>query len=190
MARFKDKYRIESTRLKGYNYSSPGWYFVTICTKDRVCCLSDVVDAHVHLSPIGDIVKDEWTRTPTIRPNVELDEWVIMPNHIHGIIVITHFLQTFDTPEFRQDVGAETFQRNVSTASRLKPNSLSSIIGQIKSICTKRIRAAGLGDFDWQERFFDEIIRSEKALNRIRQYVVNNPANWRNDKDNPANLWM
>lgn len=72
----------------------------------------------------------------------------------------------------------------------MDPGSLGSVIGQIKSICTKRIRAAGFGDFGWQERFYDEIIRDERALNRIRQYMLDNPANWEKDRDNPANLWM
>lgn len=211
--RFKDEYRAESTRLQAYDYSSPGWYFVTICTKDHVLCLSTVADGSVTLTPIGEIIKEEWTRTPIVRPNIELDSWVIMPNHVHGIIVIT---------DSRPKVGVETFRRNVSLSpgpnsetphranaetsqrgtaqtphrgvstnpSRLKRNSLGSIIGQIKSICTKRSRAAGFVDFAWQERYYDEIIRDEAALDRIRQYIIDNPARWHEDKDNPANLGM
>ena len=87
----------------------------------------------------------------------------------------------------------ETFRRDVSTAdtqSGVHPNSLGSIIGQIKSICTKRIRAAGFAHFDWQERFHDEIIRSGRALDAVRAYIINNPANWDKDKDNPVGLRM
>jgi len=176
MTLFKNKYRIESARLRGYDYSLPGLYFVTICTKNRVCHFGDVVNGEMNLSPIGDIVADEWQKTPQVRTNVQLDEWIVMPNHLHGIIWITHTV--------------ETERRPVSTPSRLQPNSLGSIIGQIKSICTKRIRAAGFADFDWQERFHDEIIRNERALDAVRAYIINNPANWDKDKDNPIGLRM
>ena len=188
MTLFKDKYRIESARLPGYDYSSPGLYFVTICTKNRVCYFGDVVNGKMELSPMGEIVADEWQKTSDIRANVQLDEWIVMPNHLHGIIWITHTVETF-----RRGGTVETFRRNVSTAdtqSRLQPNSLGSIIGQIKSICTKRIRAAGFADFDWQERFHDDIIRNDRALDAVRAYIIHNPANWEKDKDNPAGLRM
>jgi REP element-mobilizing transposase RayT len=192
---FKDRYRIESTRLKGWDYSQAGAYFVTLCTRQRECFFGEVIDREMHLSPIGEIVTAEWQRTPQVRTNVELDEWVVMPNHLHGIIVITHRVATTDGVETFRGVktfrgvetfrAVETFRRNVSTTNaRLKPNSLGSIIGQFKSICTKRIRAAGYAEFDWQERFFDEIIRDEKRLERVRQYIINNPANWNKDKEN------
>src|SRR5512135_1100423 len=90
MTLFKNKYRIESARLRGYDYSSPGLYFVTICTKNRVSYFGDVVNGKMELSPMGNIVADEWQKTPDIRANVQLDEWVVMPNHLHGIIWITH----------------------------------------------------------------------------------------------------
>ena len=123
-----------------------------------------------------------------------------MPNHIHGIIVITNAVETFprnaSQGTLNQNAGEETFrreetfQRNVSTRSRLKPRSLGSIIGQFKSVCTKRIWAEGFRDFDWQERFWDEIIRNERTLNKIRQYIVDNPMKWEQDRNNPAGIWM
>jgi len=189
MTLFKNKYRIESTRLKGWDYSSAGMYFVTICTRNRECLFGDVVNGEMHLSRIGEIVAEEWQNTPKVRPSVQMDEWIVMPNHIHGIIVITDAVE-----KFRQNVSVEqqeTFHRNVSTnPSRLKPRSVGAIIGQIKSICTKRISAEGFEGFDWQERFWDEIIWNERALNAIRMYIINNPANWEKDKDNPAGLRM
>ncbi len=193
MTLFKNKYRIESTRLRGWDYSSPGLYFVTICAKNRVCYFGDVVNGEMNLSPIGDIVADEWQKTPQVRANVQLDEWAVMPNHLHGIIWITHTVETGRRPvSTRRPVSettrSETFHRNVSTG--LQPNSLGSIIGQIKSVCTKRIRAEGHGDFDWQERFHDEIIRNERALDAVRAYIINNPTNWDKDKDNPVGLRM
>ena len=135
MTLFKDKYRIESTRLKRWDYSAAGYYFVTICTKDRLCFFGDVSNGEMILSPIGDVVAEEWQKTAQIRPNVTMDEWVIMPNHVHGIIVIQETPRPVETP-----------RRGVSTASNpaWKANSLGSIVNQIKSICTKRISGNGI----------------------------------------------
>lgn len=171
MTLYKNKYRIESTRLPNWDYSGSGSYFVTICTRDRQHFLSDIVGGIVNLSKMGEIAAEEWQKTPKIRPNVTLDAWVIMPNHIHGIITI------------QNPVPVETPRRDVSSTnkSQLKPNSLGSIIGQFKSVCTKRIWADGFQDFAWQPRFHDRIIRDETALNRVRQYILNNPKNWHKD---------
>jgi putative transposase len=176
MTKFRDRYRIESTRLSGWDYAGAGWYFVTLCTRNHTCFFGDVVDGVMHLSPIGEIVAEEWQKTPLIRPNVRLDEWVIMPNHLHGIIIIEP---------------VETSRRDVSTTttpSRLKAGSLGAIIGQVKSICTKRIWAIGYTDFAWQTRFYDHIIRNESSLKRIREYIVNNPAEWKEDRYYAGNL--
>ncbi len=167
MTKFKDKYRVESARLRGWDYTSAGWYFVTICTHQRACVLGRVINGDVELSPLGEIVAEEWQRTAQVRPNVDLDAWVVMPNHVHGIIVIN----------------VETPRRGVSTTTDVptnawKPNSLGSIVNQIKSVCTKRIRTAGYPGFAWQARFHDHIIRDEPELNRIRRYIHDNPLKW------------
>ncbi len=182
MTLFKNKYRIESARLKGWDYSNPGLYFVTICTHNRGCFFGDVVDGEMHLSPIGEIVAEEWQKTPTIRPNVMLDEWVVMPNHVHGIVVIG---DTVETPRRGVSTG-----RGVSTNANWKPNSLGSIINQFKLICTKRIWALGNSDFRWQARFYDHIVRNERELNEIRNYILGNPSKWDADRNNPSDLWM
>lgn len=200
MTLFKNKYRVESTRLKGWDYAAVGCYFVTICTRGRECFFGEVKDGEMHLSEIGDIVAGEWQKTESVRPNVELDEWVVMPNHIHGIIVIKHTVETFrrnvsdlpkETPRSEETPYIpEMPHRGVSTKARLKAGSVGAIIGQFKSVCTKRIWAARFLAFDWQPRFFDHIIRDEPSLNNIRQYIVDNPAKWEQDQNNPANLWM
>ena len=87
--RFRNRYCIKSARLEGYDYSASGGYFVTICTHDREYWFGEIVRGKMQLSEIGEIVADEWVKTEQIRSNVELDEWVIMPNHFHGIIMIT-----------------------------------------------------------------------------------------------------
>lgn len=177
MTLYKNKYRIESVRCQNWNYTSNGYYFVTICTYNREKFFGDVIEDKMQLSPVGTIVAEEWQKTAQIRSYVELDEWIVMPNHLHGIIIIKN----------------ETFRRNVSTEmvkSRLKPKSLGSIISQIKSVCTKRIWEAGFDDFNWQDRFYDHVIRDEESLHNIREYIVNNPLKWKLDKNNPANLYM
>jgi putative transposase len=167
MTKFQNKYRIESTRLRGWDYSNPGLYFVTIVTRNRFAWFGKIVNGAMVLSPSGEIVAQEWQKTAVIRPTVHLDAWVVMPDHVHGIIAIV------ETP--RRGVSTET-RRGVSTSNNWQPNSLGSIINQFKSICTKRIRAAGYTDFAWQSRFYDHIIRNEKSLENIRTYIVNNPA--------------
>jgi len=189
MTKFKGRYRIESTRLRGWDYAGAGAYFVTICTKDRAPFFGDVVDGDVILSPIGQIVADEWQKTPQIRPYVSLDEWVVMPNHLHGIIIIT----PVETP--RRGVSTTTSpptpdDPTPNPKSRLRAGSLGAIVGQIKSTCTKRIWAAGFTDFAWQTRFYDHIVRDEPSLQRIREYIAGNPARWGKDRNNPPNLYM
>ena len=177
MTQYKNKYRAETTRLEGWDYTSTGWYFVTICTRDRIPYFGEVRDGEMQLSPIGKILAEEWQKTAQVRPYVSLDEWVIMPNHIHGIIVI------------HSDDTVETSRRDVSTGvPRLKSRSLSAIINQIKSVCTKRIRAAGVLNFGWQPRYYDHIIRDNEDLDRIREYIIGNPDKWEDDEENPANV--
>lgn len=185
MTLYKGKYRVESARLKGWDYSHPGFYFVTICTDQREQSLGMVTGQRVQHSLAGEIVRDEWMKTETIRPNVRIEALVVMPNHVHSIVVITHRAKDANAAE-------ETLQRNVSTLnpSRLKRNSLGSIVGQIKQQCMKRIRAAGMDTFGWQERFWDEILWDEKAIANVCQYIENNPTNWERDCEKPPGLWM
>jgi putative transposase len=177
---YRDRYRIESARLKGWDYASAGCHFVTICTGKRKCFFGEVVAGEIRLSMAGEITAEEWQRTEQVRSNVVLDRWVVMPNHLHGIIVIRN--------------PVETPRRGVSTrassapASPLRPDSLGSIIGQFKSVCTKRIRAAGVRDFCWQTRFYDRIVRNEGALSKVRQCIDQNPVRWDLDVNNPTNL--
>jgi len=205
MTLYKNKYRIESARCQNWDYTSNGYYFVTICTQNRQYFFGDVVAGKMQLSPVGQIVAEEWQKTAEIRSYIELDEWVIMPNHLHGIIIIKNqpTPPLVETPRWgvsQQEWGVsqqeeETFHRNVSTTtmtakSRLKPKSVGSIIGQIKTACTKRIWKAGFDDFEWQDRFYDHIIRDDQSLHNIQQYIINNPVKWELDKNNPANLYM
>ena len=174
------KYRVESARLKGWDYSQPGWYYVTLCTQDRQCHFGDIANDQMRPSAIGEIVAEEWQRTPVVRPNVGLDAWILMPNHLHGIII----LQEAKLPR-PLDAGAVPPHL---ARGELKPGSIGAIMGQIKSVCKKRIRAAGFPEFDWQPRFYDHIVRDDRSLANIRQYIVNNPAQWALDELNADRL--
>ena len=184
MTLYKNKYRIKSARCPNWDYTSDGYYFVTICTYNRQCFFGNVIAGKMQLSDIGLIIAQEWQKTPQIRSNVQLDEWVVMPNHLHGIIIINNPVETF-----RRNVSTtnDDTQPKTNNKSRLKSNSLGSIIGQFKSVCTKQIWKMGFNDFRWQTRFHDHIIRDEESLHRIRQYIINNPAQWELDRNNPKN---
>jgi len=171
---YQGKYRVRSSRLPGYDYSQPGAYFVTVCTADHHPWFGDIENGEMVLSGIGEIVREEILRTPEVRASVNLDEWVIMPNHVHMIIQIV-------------DCSAvETPRRGVST---WKPGTLGSIVNQFKSVCTKRIRSMyAESGFAWQSRFHDHIIRNDESLRLIREYIRINPREWDTDEENPENI--
>ena len=149
----------KSIRLQGYDYAADGAYFVTLCTWKRECTLGEINNGEMTLSDRGKILHEEWLRTGTVRPDVTLGEFVIMPNHLHGILIL-HDKET--------NVGAT---RRV--ASTIKPGSLGAIVGQFKSISSKRIKTL-YGDKRmpvWQRSSYDRIIRDEDELNRIREYI-------------------
>jgi len=177
---YKGTYRIESARLPYWDYASAGWYFVTVCTKSRELFFGNVEGGQVVLSALGAIAQRFWTEIPEHCSGVEVDQWVIMPNHVHGIIVINETVR-----ETRRDVAC-----NVSTAPApsISPRagSLSAIIRSYKSAVTREARLQGFR-FAWQSRFYDHVIRDDKSLFQIREYLAHNPLGWDRDEDNPAN---
>ena len=195
---FNDKYRVESTRLHHRDYSSSGRYFITVCTKDRRPFFGEVIAGIMHRSPLGDIVAEEWLNTAKVRPNVELDEWIIMPDHLHGILMIKCASERREGADGEGEPGGnrkpgaiqETPVLEGFGRGTLKSGSIGAIIGQFKSICTKRIVAYGCRDFAWQPRFFDHVIRDEGSLISRRQYIIDNPRNWELEGDYPENLEM
>ncbi len=180
MTLYDETYRIESTRLSGWDYTQAGYYFVTICCKNRENFFGAIRDGLMHDSALAQIIAEEWQKTPEIRQHVRLDEWIIMPNHVHGILIFTESVETPQT--------GKTPHRGVSTG--LQTNSLGAVIGQFKSVCTKRIWKAGYTHFGWQARFYDRILRDDDALFKARQYIRTNPLRWEIDQNNPANLYM
>jgi len=169
---FRNKYRIESTRYRGYDYSSPGKYFITICTKNKISYFGEVVNGKMILSELGQIAEKFWLEIPGHFPNIDLDEFIIMPDHIHGIIIIKAPNLGFQSNPSVQTpkLGVSTAKLGVSTAKL----GVSTIINQFKRICTITIKTRGF-DFAWQPLYYDHIIRTRIELYRIRKYICENP---------------
>lgn len=196
-----------SIRLKGYDYRQTGAYFVTICAYGRACLFGKIIDGVVHLSPLGCLVRDEWEQTAVLRDNVELDAFVIMPNHFHGILVITGL----DAPaaNARPPVGAKftsvraqciapvqtdggasehtakpppTSTRGV-TPTKVLAGSLGAIVRSFKAAVTRQAnRLPGVSSTTiWQRNYHEHIIRNEADLDRIRNYIEGNPSRWNED---------
>ena len=175
--KFQNKYRIESTRLKYWDYSNPGMYFVTICTHHFVERFGTIDDGKMVLNGFGKIAEQNWIEIPNHFENVELDEFIIMPSHVHGIIAIGGGFMV------GRDVAC-----NVSTLKHMsnispKSGSLSTIIRSYKSAVTRFIRKHHNSDFKWQSRFYDHLIRNETALENIQHYIIQNPTNWKQDRN-------
>ncbi len=182
---FKGKYRIKSIRHPDWDYSSAGWYFVTICTKDRREFFGEIKNGIMALNEIGCVVAGFWQEIPNHFPFVRLDEWGVMPNHVHGIIIINN--------NRRDEAMPRLYMGNYTKMSQIspKPKSLPVIIGSFKSIVTKMINQKYPNiHFQWQSRFYDHIIRNEKSLDDIREYIHFNPNKWESDRNNPEGLWM
>jgi putative transposase len=178
MKKYRGKYRIDSTRLKGWDYSSVGFYYVTICTKDKHPNFGIIVDGVVQLSDIGEIAFNCWMEIPAHFPNVGIDEFVVMPNHLHGIVVIrSNDVSSVETPHV-----ASLPEAGRSQFGPLKPGSLSKIIQGYKAAVTRQVRLMGEHDFAWQSRFYDHIIRNDEDLGRIRKYIQDNQIKWELDE--------
>jgi len=173
-----------SIRLTEYDYAQPGAYFITICTNNRECLCGEMADGVVLLNAYGDITVDEWLRTAVVRHNVSLDAFVVMPNHLHGLIIITH--EKVDAPTGRRgDPAGRPYMPN--RAHGPAPGSVSAIVGQFKAAATKRINVLRRtpGAPVWQRNYHEHVIRDEGELNHIRQYITDNPAAWETDENNP-----
>ncbi len=184
-------------RLKGYDYSLAGAYFVTICTYNSFCSLGHVKEGIVILSTIGKKADKFWQEISAHHGNTQLDGFIVMPNHVHGIIMISD-----------QDTNSRGVQLNAPDRSagnpthssrgvylnapthhvRISPrkNTLSVIIRTYKSALTNWCRKNGFSNFKLQRNYYEHIIRSEKELSRIREYIQNNPINWELDRENPS----
>ncbi len=186
--KYKNQYKIKSARKLGYDYTSDGWYFVTICTKNMEQFFGNITDGKMNLSEIGKIVENYWLEIPKHFPFVELDEFSIMPNHNHGILGINNFNCRCNG---RDEAVPRLYDGKYPQMSKIspKPKSLSTIVGSFKSVSTKTIHQKfPETNFAWQPRFYDRIIRNEKELDKIRKYIFENVSKWEFDKNNPENF--
>jgi putative transposase len=168
-----------SIRLLGYDYSQQGGYYVTLVTQNRECLFGKIKDEEMILNVIGQIVREEWFRSAEIREEIRLfeDEFVVMPNHIHGIVWIIGDL-----------VGATGRSPLQSGPKGPAPKSLASLIGGYKASVTKRINLLRNtpGQAVWQRNYYDHIIRNKEDANRIYSYIQFNLYMWQDDEENPA----
>lgn len=201
MNKFKTKYRIPSARLQSWNYGWNAAYFITICTHDRKHYFGEVNNGKMQLSQIGVIADILWYELKNHFKNIILDSFVVMPNHIHGILILNgddntdhdvsgvidvnngdnvetryalSLLQRQNQNQQPQPIGKNRFQNQGK-------NTVSSIIGSYKSAVTKHSHRLNY-EFKWQSRFYDHIIRDEKSFSTISVYIINNPSNWVEDK--------
>ena len=218
-------HRRRSIRLPGYDYSQPGAYFVTIVAQDRLCLLGEVVDGEMRLNEAGGMVVEAWEWLARRHPYVELDAFVVMPNHLHGIIVLTDEGMegvygrggsgggrggnggsggrggSRTAPTGRRDqrdygVGAIGRDDHGSRTGRTglglvgggtERKSLGRLVGAFKTVSTKRINIVRgtVGDVLWQRNYYERVIRDDRELNLIREYIEGNPAKWETDEENP-----
>ena len=191
---YKNKYRVESCRLRNWDYSSNGYYYITLCTSNRIYYFGNIVNKKMILSKIGYMAHKYWQEIPNHFPFVQLDQYVIMPNHIHGIIIINkhkkkprnHIRLPVGDPV--RDVVEDPVETQYIASQRLyieakdkfgpQSKNIGSIIRGFKIGVTMETKSNNIS-FKWQPRFYDHIIRNSKDLGRIRKYIKNNPQAWK-----------
>ena len=173
-------HNLRSIRLKEYDYTQPGAYFVTVCTWTRENLFGEVVDRDVRLNEKGHIVEECWNVIPEHFPQIELEAFVVMPNHIHGIIVING----------NDVVVGATHASPLRKKSGPTPKSLGAIVGSFKSAAARRIKDKVGETGIWQRSYYEHVIRDKKEWDLIRKYIEANPDNWEQDEENLARvLW-
>ena len=176
------RHHRRSIRLKGYDYAQAGAYFVTICVQGRECVLGKVVDGQMRLNDWGRVAEECWMWLGDQYPYVVLDTWAVMPNHLHGIIVL----------DDRKGDSRIALTRIALTTDKRKP--LGRLVGVFKTVSTKRINEmrGTPGAVFWQRNYWEHVIRNDADLARIRAYIQNNPARWTGDQlhpDAPSNKY-
>ncbi len=203
-----------SLRLKGFDYSNPGAYFVTICTDQRICYFGNIVDGIMISFPIIDIVREIWLEIAKKFLFVDLDAFIIMPNHIHGIIIINKEQKNLyrdnpkDDQSFRRSIFDQAHmdcgnrkrsgfnhtssvfmsrpptEQKDSISTKHPGQTLGKIVRYFKAKSARIIYDSGFPRFDWQRNYFEHIVCSPKELNAIREYIINNPIRWTLDREN------
>jgi len=178
---------FKTIRLPHHDYTGAGAYFVTLCAHGRECIFGDISKGEVVLNDIGRIVEREWLRSAEIRKEIVLDAYVVMPNHLHGIVIFPAEVAGC-RPALRNPARNPAPRGQPRSSREHEARSLSTFIGQFKAVTTTAIRRlAQQPDLQvWQTRFFDRVVRNETELNQTREYIFNNPAQWELDEENPS----
>ena len=213
-----DSRRRRSIRLRGYDYAQAGAYFVTVVVQGRACLFGDLVGAEMRLNDAGEMIRRVWQEIPGRFPGIALDTFVVMPNHVHGIISIVqpvgaslvgaqeavpHHVATREiNPRATNDQKPAQPQgetRNIDpwATTRVAPTgdrryALGDVVGAFKSLTTveymrgvKTLRWPQFSGKLWQRNYFEHVVRSDESLTKIRQYILDNPARWEFDRENP-----
>ncbi len=182
------RHHRRSIRLKGYDYHQTGAYFVTICTHKKKCMLGDVEDGRMVLNEVGQMVQRTWIELPVHYIGVNIDEFIIMPNHLHGIIILNVGAGPRACPQDEETKGQP---QGVAPTKTL---SLPDVVYSLKSLTTKTyIESVKQNDWIpfekhfWQPNYYEHVVRNEEDLNEIREYIINNPLKWEFDEENPNN---
>lgn len=168
-----EKNHRRSIRLRDFDYAQAGAYFVTICTQNRECFFGAAVNGEIQLNDAGRLVYSSWQKLASRIVNISLDAFVVMPNHIHGIILVG---AQFIAPSAALDTNLGAMNRTPT---------LGEIVRTYKASSTRHIRDAANAKFAWQQNYYEHVIRDEESLNRIQQYILDNPARWDLDRENP-----
>ncbi|MEL6248944.1 MAG: transposase [Cyanobacteria bacterium J06627_15] len=177
MRSFKVKRGRRSIRLKGYDYASSDVYFVTICAYERRCIFGDIWNRRTVTNVLGEIATDCWREIPAHFPHIRTDEFVVMPNHVHGLLVLDDKLwQNSEKPEYIAEFG------------KAVPGSIPTVIRTYKAAVTRQIREIQACRVRvWQRGYHERIVRNDNALHRVRRYILNNPMMWNRDRLNGTN---
>lgn len=178
MSKTRRRRNRRSIRLKGFDYRRPGAYFITICLVKLQTIFGTVTNSEMHLNKFGNVAQCCWKQIPAHFANVELDEYIVMPNHVHGIVVIRE-MTNVGAP-----VGAQHAAR-LLPGSNVPPGSLGAIVRSYKSAVTRRINQIRHtpGGRVWQRNYYEHIIRDEDSFHRIRTYIRSNPSRWETDRN-------
>ena len=189
-----DKHHRRSIRLQGYDYSQPGIYFITLCTQNHECLFGEILNGEMRLNEFGKMTQQCWLEIPHHFPHVKLDEFVIMPDHIHGIIILNDIVgaKNFSpqpsnnfSPQPSNNFSPQpmpTPQQNI-TPFRSPSKTIGSIIRGFKIGVTKGFRQNMDIYVVWQRNYYEHIIRNKVELNRMRQYIIDNPKKWKTDEN-------
>lgn len=197
-----DGHYRRSIRLRGHDYAMDGAYFVTICVQGRACLFGEVVGEKMLLNEAGTMIETAWRELPLRFPRIGVDSAIVMPNHFHGIVLVGAPLvgalcdRATEIPRCTAGcMGRMERMGRYRATTRVAPTSLGEVMGAFKSITTntyiRGVRGSGWCSFDrrlWQRNYYEHVIRDQVSFDRIRRYIAGNPAGWRTDPDNPANL--